>query len=176
MTVVFNAPRMEQETGFRLAPPFCRPPNCAFRDAGDFSSLLWVPCPDMFSHRFESNRLLIDEVVVEPVIFDHQMQNSIEESNVSSRFDRQEQVTSASNRCNARIDDDDFRAVLSRLPHIVRGYRCALTHVRAANPDDFGLEYVRPGIGGAVDAEGLFIRGGGADHAKSSVVINIRRL
>src|SRR5215813_3918633 len=125
VTVVFNAARVEQETGFRLAPPFCRPPNCAFRDAGDFSRLLWVPCADMFSQGFESHRVLIDEVVVEPVIFDHQMQNSIEESNVSSRLDGQEQVTSARNRCNARINDDYFRAKLPRLPHIVGGYRRA---------------------------------------------------
>src|SRR5262249_50387291 len=67
----------------------------------------------------------------------------------------------------------DLRAVFTRLPDIVGGDWRAFGHVGAADPDDFGLENVRPWIGRAINPEGLLIPCGRADHAQAPVVINV---
>ena len=77
----------------------------------------------------------LDERMIEPVVLDHQVQNAVEQRRIASRLDRQEQVAGPRDRRDARIDDDDFRAVLARLPDIVGGDRRALGDVGAADQD-----------------------------------------
>ena len=91
-------------------------------------------------------------------------------------LDRQEQVAGARDRRDARVDDDDLRARLARLPDVVGGDRRALGDVRAGDPDHLGAEHVGPRVGRAVDAERLLVRRAGADHAEPAVVVDVRRL
>ena len=65
------------------------------------------------------------------------------------------------------------RALLARLPEVVGGDRRALGDVRARHPDHAGADHVGPGIGGAVDAEGLLVRRAGGDHAQPAVVVDV---
>ena len=65
--------------------------------------------------RLEADGVLLDEVVVEPVVLDHQVQDAVEQRDVAARLDRQEQVAGAGDRRDARIDDDDL-ARRSRAP------------------------------------------------------------
>jgi hypothetical protein len=104
------------------------------------------------------------------------VQDAVEECNVTARFDRQKQIASASNRRDARIHDDNLRAVLARLPNIVRSYGSALGNIRPANPNYFGLRNVRPWIRRAINAKGFLIGSAGADHAKPAIVIDVRSL
>src|SRR5207248_325292 len=75
-----------------------------------------------------------------------------------------------------RVDDDHLPAVLAGLPDVVRGDRRALRGVRPGDEHDLGLEDVVPRIRAAVDAEGLLVRGAGADHAEAAVVVDVLRL
>ena len=93
----------------------------------------------MLGDRLEADRVLLNELVIEPIVFDHQVQNAVEERDVAAGLDRQKQIAGAGDRRDARIDDDDLRAVLARLPDVVRGDRRALGDVGAADPDHFAL-------------------------------------
>ena len=91
-------------------------------------------------------------------------------------LDRQEQIAGARDRRDPRILDDDLRALLARLPDVVRGDRRALGDVGARDPDDLGADHVGPRIRRAIDAERLLVRGARADHAEPAVVVDERRL
>ena len=85
-------------------------------------------------------------VVIEPVVLDHQVQDAGEQRGVAAGLDRQEQVAGAGDRRDARIDDDDLRALLARLPDVVGGDRRALGDVRAADPDHLGADMSDHGL------------------------------
>src|SRR5947207_906429 len=104
------------------------------------------------------------------------MQYAVEKRNVAARFDRQEQIAGSGNGSDAWVNNDYLRAVFSRLPNIVCRDRGAFSDVSAAYPHNLGLKNVRPGIGRAINSEGLLVGGAGTDHAKASVVVNIGRL
>ena len=104
------------------------------------------------------------------------LQHAGEERRVAARLDRQEQVARARDRRDARVLHDHLRALLARLPDVVRRDRRALGDVRAGDPDHVGADHVRPRVGRAVDAEGFLVRGAGADHAEPAVVVDVRRL
>ena len=89
---------------------------------------------------------------------------------------RQIQIAGAGDRRDARILDDDLRALLARLPDVVGRDRRALGDVRAGDPDHVGADHVGPRVRRAVDAERLLVRGAGADHAQPAVVVDERRL
>ena len=59
-----------------------------------------------------------NEVVIEPVVLDHQVQDAVEQGDVAAGLDGQEQVAGARRGRDARIDHDDLRAVLARLPDV----------------------------------------------------------
>ena len=104
---------------------------------------------------------LLDEVVVEPVVLDHQVQDAGEQGGVAARLDRQDQVAGAGERRDARIDVDDPGPVLAGLPDVARRDRGALGDVGAADPDDLGERDVAHRVGGPVDAERLLVAGRG---------------
>ena len=69
------------------------------------------PLANMLGHGRRTRRVwLVDELVIEPVVLDHQMQDAVEQRHVAARLDRQEQIAGARDRRDARIDDDDLRA------------------------------------------------------------------
>ena len=119
----------------------------------------------MFGQRFKADGVVVDEVVVEPVVGDHQVQHAVEEGDIAAWFDGQEQVAGAGDRGDARIDDDDLGAVFPGLPHVVGGDGRAFGDVGAANPDHFCAQNIVPGIGGTIYAERFFVASGGANHA-----------
>ena len=107
-------------------------------DAGDFGRLAAASTRCTCSATcVEADRVLLDELVIEPVVLDHQVQDAVEQRDVAARLDRQEQIAGAGDRRDARIDDDDLRAVLARLPDVVGRDRRALGDVGAADPDHF---------------------------------------
>ncbi len=109
-------------------------------------------------------------------MLDHQVQHAGEQRGVAPGLHRQEQIAGARDRRDARILDDDLRALLARLPEIVRRDRRALGDVRPGDPDDVRADHVGPGIGRAVDAERLLVRRTRAHHAEPAVVVDVRRL
>ncbi len=147
----------------------------ALGDARHFRRAPRRPVVDMLGDLLETRGVRGDEIVVEPVVLDHQVQDAIEQRDVAAGLDRQEQVAGASDGRDARIDDDDARPVLAGLPHVVRRDRGALGDIGAADPHDLGAENVGPRIGGPVDAEGKLVAGAGADHAQPAVVVDVGR-
>ena len=111
----------------------------------------------MLGDGLEADGVPLDEFVIEPVVLDHQLQNAVEECRVAAGLHGQKQVAGASDRRDARIDDDDLRAELAGLPHVARGDRCALGDVRAADPNHVRFRDVGPGIRGPIDAERLLV-------------------
>src|SRR6516225_1538082 len=104
------------------------------------------------------------------------MQNSVKKCRIPSWFDGQEKVACPCDRRNARIDDDDFRPELTRLPYIAGRDRCALGDIRATDPNHARLRNIRPWIRGPIDAKRLLVTGRGAYHAKATVIVNIGSL
>ena len=114
--------------------------------------------------------------VIEPVPLDHHLQHAREQGRVAPRLHRQVQIAGASSRRDARILDDDLRALLARLPHVVRRDRGAFGDVRSCDPNHLGPDHVGPRVRRAVDAKRLLVRRPGADHAQPAVVVDERRL
>ena len=145
-------------------------------DPRHFSGATRRPVADMLGNLLEADGVFLDESMIEPVVLDHQVQNAVEQGDVTPRFDGQEQVAGPRGGRDARIDHDDFRPVFAGLPDVMRRYRSAFGDVGAADPDDLGLEDVGPRVGGPVDPERLLVGGGGADHAQAAVVVDVGRL
>ena len=106
---------------------------------------------------------------------DHDVEHAVEHADVAAGADRDEQIGGARDRRHARIEHDQLRAVLPRLPQVVGRDRRALGDVRAGDEDHLRLRDVAPRIGAAIDAENLLRRGGGRDHAQPAVVVDVRR-
>ena len=119
--------------------------------------------------------MFLDEIVIEPVVFDHEVQDALEQGDITAGLDREEEVASACQRSNPRIDDDDVRAVFAGLPHVVGGDGGTFGHIRAADPNQFCIENVVPRVGGPVDSESLLVAGGRTDHAEPPVVVDVGR-
>ena len=167
---------MEEEARLRGAPPLGGLHQRTLRHAGHLRGPRQRPLPAVLRDLLETDRVRVDERVIEPVALDHDLQHAGEQGRVAPRLHRQVQVAGASRRRDARILDDDLRALFARLPDVVRGDGGALGHVRAGDPDHLGAHHVGPRVGRAVDAERLLVRGPGADHAQPAVVVDERRL
>ena len=176
--VVLDAAGVQQEAGLRRAPPLGRLPDRPLGDAGHLGRPPRRPLAARARPPASKPTVCcVDEVVVEPVVLDHQVQDAVEQGGVAARLDRQEQVAGAGERRDARIDDDDLRARARAPARVVGGDRRALGDVGAADPDDLGLRGC-PTTG--------WPRGrcrtpscspaAGADHAEPAVVVDVRRL
>ena len=104
---------------------------------------------------------------------DHHVQHAVEDADVAARAHRDEEVGGAGDRRHARIEHDELRAVLARLPEIVGGDRRALGDVRAGDEDHLRLRDVAPRVGAAIDAENLLRRGRRRHHAEPAVVVDV---
>ncbi len=176
VAVVLDAARVQQKAAPRRAPPLRRLPDRALGDARHFRRAPRRPVADVLGDLVETDGVFRDEIVIEPVVLDHQVEDAVEQGDVAARLDGQEQIAGAGDRRDARIDDDDTGAVLAGLPDVVRRDGGALGDVGAADPHDLGGQDVGPRIGGAVDAEGELVGRRGADHAQPAVVVDVRRL
>src|SRR6185369_1679792 len=173
MAVVLDAAGMHEKAGLCGPPPFRGLSNYAFGNSRYLRRSLWNPLSHGGADIVEANRMLANEVVVEPVVFDHQMENPVEQRRVAPWFDGQEQVTGSSYGRQAGIHDDHLGAVFARLPNIIGSDRGAFGNVRAADPHDFCAQDIAPGIGSAVDTERFFVRRRGAHHTEAPVVVDI---
>ena len=171
--MVLDAARVHEEARFRGAPKFRRRANALLRDTRDFRRAARRPLLDVL---VEADGVLLDELVIEPVVLDHEVKDAVEQRHVAAGLHRKEEIRGARDRRDARIDHDDLPAVLARLPDVVRGDRRALRGVRSGDQHDLGVQDVVPRIGAAVDAERLLVRRAGADHAQPAVVIDVFRL
>src|SRR5947207_4647465 len=134
---MFDTASVKEKTRLGLAPPLGGLTNGAFGNAAHFCGVTRSPLLHVFGHRIKAYRVRIDEAVIEPVVFDHQVQNAVEQSDIAPGLDRQKQVTRSCNWSDSRIDDDNLRAVLSGLPHIIGRNRSAFGNVSSADPNDF---------------------------------------
>src|SRR5262249_32679331 len=116
MRVMLDAARMQEEARFRRSPNFGCLPDRALGDAGDFRRARGSPLVDVRGDGIETNGVVVDEVMIEPVVLDHQAQNAVKKGDVAPGLDREKQIRGARNRRDSRIDDDDLRAVFARLP------------------------------------------------------------
>src|SRR5215472_8189667 len=107
---MFDAARVQQETRPRRAPPLRRPTYQTLGDARHFCRAPRRPGPDMLGDLLESRGMFLDEIMIEPIVLDHQMEDAVEQGDVAAGLDGQEQIAGAGNRRDARIDDDDARA------------------------------------------------------------------
>ena len=82
-------------------------PDGPLGDAGDLGRSPRGPLLDLRSRLLEADRMLLDELVIEPVVFDHEVQNALKQSDVAAGLDGQEEVAGARQRGDPRIDDDD---------------------------------------------------------------------
>ena len=174
--VVLDAAGMEQKTRARLRPHFGRLFDRAAGHAGDLGRLFDRPFAAVRRHRVEARRVRGDELLIDPVVLDHDLQHSGEERRIAAGLHGQEQIAGPCDGGQARILDDDPRAMLARLPQIIGGDRRAFGHVRPRDPDHVRADHVGPGIGGAIDAECFLVGGAGADHAEPAVVVDEWRL
>ena len=161
---------------FAVPPPFGGLHQRTLRHAGHLRGPRQRPLAAVLGDLLEADRVRVDERVIEPVALDHDLQHAGEQRRVAPRFHRQVQIAGASSRRDARILDDDLRALLARLPDVVRRDRRAFGDVRSCDPDHLGPDHVGPRVRRAVDAERLLVRGAGADHAQPAVVVDERRL
>src|SRR6185369_15485258 len=166
VTVMFDTTCVKQEARFGLSPPLGGLPDCALRNSRYLGRSPGRPLFHVFGDAFESHGLFVYEAVVEPIVFDHQMKDAVEQRYVTARLDRKKQVTRAGDWRDSRIDGDDLCSVFASLPNIVRSDGRALGDIGAADPDDFSFENIGPGVRCAVDAESLLVARGRAHHAE----------
>jgi len=176
VAVVLDAARVHEIAGARRPPPFRGLADRLLGNAGDLGRARGGPLAHRRGHLLEAHRVILDEPVVQPVVLDHEVENAVAEGDVPAGLDRKEQVAGAGDRCNARIDHDDPRAVLPRLPDVVGRDGGALRDVGAADPDDLRADQVRGRVAAAIDAERLLVPDPGADHAEAAVVVDVRGL
>ena len=126
-----------------------------------------------FQGLLEAVGVLVDEVPVDELPLVQQVQDAVGEGRVRAGLQGQDQVRGAGQGRDARIDHDELGAAVAGPPDVVGGDGGALGHVGAGHPDDIRQFDVRPGIGGAVHAEGLLVAGAGAHHAEAAVVVEV---
>ena len=115
-----------------------------------------------------------DELAVDPAALDHHVEHAVEHADVAAGAHRDEEIGGARDRRHARIEHDQLRAVLPRLPEVVGRDRRALGDVRARDEDHLRLRDVAPRVRAAIDAEDLLRRGGRRrHHAEPAVVVDV---
>jgi hypothetical protein len=118
----------------------------------------------------------VDEPLIEPAMLDHDLQHAGKERRVAAGLHRQEQIAGARHRRQARILDDDPRAVLARLPQVIRRNR---RHSATFEPATQFTSVPIMSAHGLVTRSmpnGFLVRRPGAHHAEPAVVIDVRRL
>src|SRR5262249_31143738 len=76
--MMLDAARVQQERSLGRAPQLRGLANGALADTCDFGGLARRPLPHMLGHGVEADRPVVDEVVIEPVVLNHQMEYAVE--------------------------------------------------------------------------------------------------
>ena len=150
--VVLDSARMKQEASLRRAPHLRRFNDERRRHAGDLRAVVGRVLLDYFLYRLPPRSVLGDEGAVDPATADHHVQHCVEHADVATGLDRDEEIDRAGDGREPRVEHDDLRTVLARLPDIIGGDRRAFRHVRARDEQHFRLGDVAPRISRPVDA------------------------
>src|SRR5690606_16559498 len=118
VAVMLQPSGVHQEAGLGLSPPFRRLLNGLLGDASDFGGALEGPLIDLSRDRLEAHGVLLDELVIEPVVLDHEPQDPVEQGRVPTRLYGHVKIAGAGDGGDARIDDDDLRAMITGLPDV----------------------------------------------------------
>ena len=123
VAVVLDAAGVQEEARRRRAPQLRRPPDGALGDPRHLGGAARRPVADLLRHLVETDGVLADEIVVEPVVFDHQVQDAVEQGDVAAGFHGEVEIAVRHGGGDARIDHDDFGRRTRALPDVMRRYR-----------------------------------------------------
>ncbi len=165
---------MQQHPGARRAPPFGGLLDARRGDARDLLGPLRRVVAYCFGGGFEPFGVRLDELVVEPVARDEHVEDRTEQRRIGAGPQPEEQVGRTGERGDARVGDDQLRAVVARPPDVARRDRRAFGDVRPRDEHDFGERDVAPGVRGPVDPERALVRDAGRHHAEPAVVVEVR--
>ena len=162
-----HAPDEDRGLGLMVHPREVEHP--ILRDARLPLELLPGLGQDFHADRVEARRVLLDEVLVDPAVFDEMPQHAIDECDVAARVDREELVREprAEQRASGhggnpvpfepglphRIHDGDFRALPLRVVQILRRHRLIVRDVRTEEDDQVASDPIGVRTGGGRDPE-----------------------
>ena len=173
LRVVLDAAGVQQEAGLGRPPHFGRAHDHRGGHARDGRRVFRGVALDDGLDGVPAGGMRRDELAVDPAALHHDVQHAVEDADVAARAHGDEEVGGAGDRRHARIEHDELRAVLARLPEIVGGDRGALGDVRARDENHLRLRDVAPRVGAAIDAENLLRRGRRRHHAEPAVVVDV---
>ena len=173
---MFDAARVEQHRGLGRTPNLRRLQHTPRRYARDFLRQGGGVFPDEIADLVEVMRVFGDEALVDPAAFYQHVQNAVCQRAVAARPHGQEQVGRARERSYARVNDDDFRAVVPGAPDMVGENRETFGDIGAGDEQRSGERDVTPGIGRAVNPKNFLGSGSRGNHAQPAVVVDIGSL
>ena len=90
--VLLHPPGVHQVAGLRRPPPLGRLADRLLGDPGHLGRLPRGPLAHRLGRLLEPDGVVVDEVVVEPVVLDHQVEDAGEQRGVAAGLDREDQV------------------------------------------------------------------------------------
>src|ERR1019366_2490471 len=74
--MVLDSSRVHEETRLGRSPQFRRRANRLLGDPGHLGRAARRPLRDMLRDRFEAGGVLLDEIVIDPVVLDHELEDA----------------------------------------------------------------------------------------------------
>ncbi len=102
-------------------------------------------------------------------VVDDEMQQTVEQGEIGSGGDSQEQVGLVGRRGTTRVDDDQLRSGLDSIHHPQEQDRMAVGHVGTGHEEHVGVVEVLVRAGRAVRSQRLLVAGACARHAQPRV-------
>ena len=84
MGAVFDTAGVHEKTGFGCSPPFCRLSNALFCNSRDLCGSLRRPFLDAGRQLIKTDRVVLDERMIDPIVFYHQIEDAVKQSDISS--------------------------------------------------------------------------------------------
>ena len=117
--------------------------------------------------------MLRNEVVIAPATRQADVQQAVHQGTVAPGTHWQEEVSGTGNRRHARINDNNFGAVVARPPDVVGENRETLADVDAGEDKTFGQGNVAPRLPAAVNAKRHTIGRSGGHHTEAPVIVDM---
>src|SRR5262249_40397785 len=114
--VMLDAARVKQETALRRSPELRRAPDRLFGNPGGFRRQCRSPLPAVVCNLVKPHSPFFDELVVDPVVLDHELQDPCEQGSVTSGFDGEEKIAGASCGSDAWVLNDYLCPLFAGLP------------------------------------------------------------